>query len=51
MLEGYSQYMAFAAMLGELFSVAPFFVDEGFHSDGNKRLYIIVMGTIHICIG
>ena len=34
--EGFSQDMAFAAMLGKHFSAARFVVDKGFHSDGNK---------------
>ena len=51
MFEGFSQDMTFAAMIGERFSVAQLVVDEVFHSDGKKRFCIIVMWTIHICIG
>ena len=51
MLEGCSEDIAFAAMIGERFSAAQFVVNEGFHSDGNKGLCVIVMWVIHICVG
>ena len=51
MFEGCYKDMAFAAMLGERFSAARLVVDRGFHSDGNKGFCVIVMWTIHVCIG